>query len=107
MFKQFTKDNFSTEVLEASRTKPVLVYFFAAWCGPCQMMSPLVESLAQEIGDKAVIGKVDAEIEVDLASQYDVVGIPTFLLFKNGKIVETMVDLQLKDYLKETVEKYL
>ncbi|MBO5137809.1 MAG: thioredoxin [Spirochaetaceae bacterium] len=85
MAKMLTKDDFHKEVFEAD--KPVLVDFFATWCGPCKMMSPIVDELAIELDGKAKIFKVDVDKESELASQFAVMSIPTFMVVKNGKVV--------------------
>lgn len=106
MFKVFTEANFNQEVLEASKTKPVLVDFFAVWCGPCQVMMPLVDTLAQEMGDKASIGKIDTGIEATLSEKYDIMSVPTIMIFRNGAPVETLLGIQSKDGLKKLLEKH-
>ena len=107
MAKHFTDDNFQEEVIEASKQKPVLVDFFAAWCGPCKMQAPVIEALAEEIGEKAAVGKLDTEEARQTAGKYGVMSIPTLLIFKDGEVKETMVGLQAKDALAEILEKYL
>jgi len=102
----FTKDNFATEVIEASKTKPVLVDFFAVWCGPCQIQAPIIEELAGEINDKAVIGSIDTDQALEIARQYGVMSIPTIIIFKNGEAVEKFVGVQEKDFLKEILAKH-
>jgi len=107
MAKEFTDENFAAEVLEASKTKPVLVDFFAAWCGPCKIQGPIVEELAGEIGDKAVVGKLDTEANQQTAAQFGIMSIPTVMVFKDGKPVETMVGLQPKDGLNSVLAKHM
>ena len=102
----FTKDNFVTEVIEASKTKPVLVDFFAPWCGPCQIQAPIVEALAEELGDKVVIGSLDTDQALEIAKQYGVMSIPTIIIFRNGEAVEKFVGVQEKDFFKEILAKY-
>ncbi len=104
---QFTDDNFAKEALEASNEKPVLVDFFAAWCGPCKMQGPIVEELAEAMGDKAIVGKLDTEAAQQTAGQYGVMSIPTLLIFRNGKVAEQMVGLQSKDALEEMLNKHI
>jgi thioredoxin 1 len=99
MVQHFTDDNFATEVLEASKTKPVLVDFFATWCGPCQMQAPILEETATAIGDKAVIGKLNTEEAMKTAQEYGVMSIPTLLIFKDGKEAKRFVGVQMKDDL--------
>jgi len=107
MAQHFTTDGFEKEVLEASKDKPVLVDFFAEWCGPCQAQAPIVEELAEEIGDKAVLGKLNTEESPEIASKYGVMSIPTLKIFKDGNIVEDFVGLQSKEDLKAALEKHM
>ena len=95
----FTDDNFKEEVIEASKEKPVLVDFFAEWCGPCQMQGPIIDEVAEEIGEKAVVGKLDIDKSKKIAEEYEVMSIPTLILFKDGKVAETMAGMQAKDVL--------
>lgn len=81
----FTKENFEREVLQSE--KPVLVDFWASWCGPCRMLSPVIEEIAQERSDIKV-GKVNVDEQQELAAKYGVMSIPTSVLIKNGKVVD-------------------
>lgn len=105
MATQFTGANFDKEVLEASKEKPVLVDFFAAWCGPCKALGPIIDQVAEEIGDKAIVGKVDTETENEIAGKYGVMSIPNILIFRDGKVVDNMVGLQPKETLLDALKK--
>ncbi len=82
---QFTKDNFNDEVLNSD--VPVLVDFYADWCGPCQMMMPLVKEMAEKYDGKVKVGKVNTDQQPSLAGQFGVMSIPSFFFIKNGKVV--------------------
>lgn len=103
MAMQFTDQNFDQEVLKSE--KPVLVDFWAAWCGPCQMMGPIIDELAEELKDKAKIGKLNVDENRETAANYGVMSIPTLIIFKGGKIAKQLVGVQNKDNLKEELEK--
>jgi thioredoxin len=107
MEKQFTKDNFASEVIEASKTQPVLVDFFATWCGPCQVQGPIVEELAGEYAGKAAIGKLDADQAMDIARSYGVMSIPTLIVFKNGEPAERFTGVQERETLNDAITKLL
>lgn len=105
MEKVFTSANFDAEVLSSSM--PVLVDFFAAWCGPCKMMAPAIEKLAEEYEGKAVVGKLDVDESMDIAGRYGIMNIPTLIIFKNGEIVSKFVGLQNKNELKKALDAAL
>ena len=107
MTKHFDDNNFIQEVIEASENKPVLVDFFADWCAPCKIQGPVVEEVAQEVGDKAVVGKLDTEIAQETAAKFGIMGIPTLLIFKGRKVVENFIGLQTKETLISAIEKHL
>jgi len=103
---EFTDDNFDAEVLKSEI--PVFVDFWAPWCGPCQQMGPLVEELAGEFGeDKVKIGKLNVDDNQVTAGKYNVMSIPTFLLFKGGEVVDTVVGGVQKEKLKQMIDKNL
>lgn len=89
-----TKENFESEVLKSD--KPVLVDFWAAWCGPCKMLSPVIEEIAEERSDIKV-GKINVDEQPELASQFAVMSIPTLIVFKNGEIANKAIGVQPKD----------
>lgn len=103
MALQLTEENFETEVLNSS--KPVLVDFWAEWCGPCKMISPLIDQLAEEMGDKAVVGKVEIDTAQALAAKYGVRSIPFLLFMKDGEVKDQIVGANVtKESLKEKLE---
>jgi thioredoxin 1 len=99
MTVEITKDNFEEVVLK--NDLPVLVDFWATWCGPCKMISPIVEELSEELAGKAVFGKLNVDNQPELAMQFQVMSIPTLLLFKNGEIVNKKVGFMPKEKLVE------
>jgi thioredoxin 1 len=98
-----TQDNFAKEVLESPT--PVLVDFWAEWCGPCKMISPVLDELAEEYDGKVRIGKVNIDNEQGLAAEYGVRAIPTLLLFQKGQVAEQIVGLKSKRDLKNSFDK--
>ncbi|EDS09504.1 thiol reductase thioredoxin [Anaerotruncus colihominis] len=101
--KHFSNDTFQSEVLQGSG--PILVDFWAPWCGPCKMLGPVIDGLADELSGKAVVGKVNIDDEPDLAAKYGVVTIPTIILFKDGQEVNRLVGVQSKLTLTQMVEQ--
>jgi thioredoxin 1 len=100
-----TDDNFQSEVL-ASDT-PVLVDFWAAWCGPCRAIAPAVEQLAKEYKGKVKVGKLDVDAHQNVPEKYGIMSIPTLILFKNGQIADRLVGSVPKSKLDEMVKKAL
>ncbi len=98
--------NFEEEVIKS--TVPVLVDFWAPWCRPCQMMGPIVEELANEFDvNKARVGKLNVDENQIIAGKYQVMSVPTFLVFKEGQVVDQMVGGVQKERLKELLNKYI
>lgn len=90
---EITKENFQNEVINSQ--EPVLIDFWASWCGPCKMMSPIVDEIAKEANDKK-IGKINIDEQPELAEQFGVMSIPTLMLFKNGKAISEAVGVRPK-----------
>ena len=97
MITNITKDNFENEVLKAD--KPVLVDFWAAWCGPCKMLGPVLEEVSNEMADKAAFFGIDCDENPQLAAQFGVSSIPCLVVLKNGKMVTHQVGFQPKPAL--------
>lgn len=102
MAKEISNQQFEDKVLKAE--KPVLVDFYAPWCGPCQMMSPIIDELAKEVKEKADVYKVNVDNESALANEYQVMSIPTIIIFKNGKPINQIIGGANKEKLKEALE---
>ena len=95
---KLTDQNFEQEVLRADL--PVLVDFWASWCGPCQMLAPVIAEIAEEYAGKVKVGKVNVDEQPNLANRYGITSIPTVMLFKNGEVVSTSLGYRPKDELE-------
>ena len=105
MEKMFTAADFDTEVLGSD--KPVLVDFFATWCGPCKMMAPVIEELAGMYEGRAKVGKLNVDLNEEIAMKYGVMSIPTLLVIKNGQVVGKMVGVQSKEAVMAALNQAL
>jgi len=103
--QETSSDTFQTDVLGV-KDIPVLVDFWAPWCGPCQMQGPILDELSGEAEGKAKVMKVNVDENTELASQYGIMSIPALKVFKNGEVVEEMVGVHQKDQLMEVIEKH-
>lgn len=97
-----TSENFEQEVLKSE--KPVLVDFWAVWCGPCQMLAPTVAEIAEEYSDKVKVGKVNVDDEMELAQNFGIQSIPTLILFKDGKAHKTSIGLLSKQEILDLID---
>ncbi len=102
---QFTDSNFQKDVLESDL--PVLVDFWASWCGPCKIIAPIIEELAKEYQNKIKVGKVDVDSSPKTATNYGVMSIPTLIIFRNGKVRDQIVGALSKADLKRKIEENL
>lgn len=101
----FTKENFEKEVLQSD--KPVLVDFWAAWCGPCRMIAPVIDQIANEFAGRVKVGKVNVDDESELAQKYRIMSIPTLMVFKDGKLAESVLGARSKEDLSKMLENHL
>ena len=103
MEHQFTAENFEAEVLNAEQ--PVLVDFFATWCGPCKVMAPVIEELAEQFDGKVKVGKLDIDENMGIARKYRVMSVPTFLIFRGGEIVHREIGAVGKEPLEDALNE--
>ena len=102
MVYEFNDKNFEEEVLNSDKT--VLVDVFATWCGPCKMMSPIIDEIAEEMGDMLKVGKVDCDENPEIADKYRIMSIPTIMIIKNGQVTKTFVGVTAKDEILEALK---
>jgi thioredoxin 1 len=100
-----TDDTFESTI--ANATTPVLVDFWAEWCGPCRRVGPIVEELAGDYGDKLLVAKVDVDVNQGVASKHGIQSIPTLMIFKDGELKERLVGAHPKQTLKEAVDRFI
>ena len=98
-----TEENFENEVLNSDKT--VILDFYVFCCGPCKMMSPIIEEIANELGDKAKVGKVNSDENMDLAEKYGIMSIPTIMVIKNGEVSKTFVGVTEKNEIINAVNE--
>ena len=105
MVQEINVDNFDEAVINAD--KLTVVDFFATWCGPCRKLGPILEEVEAELGDRVYFRKIDTDDNMDAAKEYQVSGLPTLLVFKDGEVVERMVGLMPKSSVITNIEKHL
>jgi thioredoxin 1 len=101
----FTDQNFQQDVLQSNQ--PVVIDFWAPWCGPCRVVSPIIEELAKEYDGKVKVGKMNVDENPQIAGQFGIMSIPTVMMFRNGQPVQSMVGAKSKDTYKRTIDEVL
>ena len=102
MVNIFNEENFENEVINSDKT--TIVDFYADWCGPCKMMSPIIDKIAEENTENIKVGKVNVDENQELAMKYNVMSIPTILVFKNGNVVKTFIGVTSKSEIEEAIK---
>jgi thioredoxin 1 len=105
--REINAKNFEMEVIESSRTTPVLIDFWAPWCGPCKMIAPIVEELAGDYGEKVKFLKLNTDENLDLATKYGIMSIPTIMIFRDGEPVDRIIGFTQKNNLKKKIDEHL
>jgi thioredoxin 1 len=100
---ELNDSNFEKEVIEASKLKPIAVDFYAPWCGVCKMMAPIFEEVANETGDKVIFAKANAEENASATDKHEILSLPSFVLFKDGKVEKMISGPQAKEMLQELI----
>lgn len=98
---EINSENYEKEILKSE--KPVLIDFYANWCGPCKMMSPIIDEIAEELKENVTVGKVNVDENQDLAMEYGIMSIPTLVILKNGETVKTFVGVTDKEKIKSAL----
>lgn len=99
---KISEENFEKEVMNEEKT--VILDFYADWCGPCKMMSPIIDGVAEELGDKVKVGKVNTDENMNLAQKFSIMSIPTIMIFKNGNIVKTFIGVTDKKEIIDAIK---
>ncbi len=105
--RKVTDSDFQTEVIEASKAQPVVVDFWAEWCRPCHILAPTVDEIAREFSGKLKVVKLNVDENIDSAGKFNVRGIPTLLVFKNGQVVDQVVGAVPKDQIERVLQRHL
>ncbi|MFN3598199.1 MAG: thioredoxin [Aquificaceae bacterium] len=100
-----TESNWQAEVMNSD--KPVLVDFWAPWCGPCRIIAPIIEEIAMEMGDAIKVGKLNTDENPNIAMRYGIRAIPTIMLFKKGEVVDTRIGVQPKEAIRQMINVHL
>ena len=101
--KKITENNFEEEVLNSD--KPVLLDFYADWCGPCKMMSPIIDEIAEEISEIASVGKINTDENINIAERYDIMSIPTIMIIKNGQEIKRFLGVTPKEEIIKAISE--